>query len=245
MLWIPPMQEIKFVTVHDMYLYAKAHSTTLFPSFSADFWGIYTTEHEAIDRYFDRMYKTYYFFNQETNAKPEDVLPDFKYAINDLFLVNLKKYNELFRVNEVDDELYSIIDNYDVTETREGSDNKRIIDSFGQKQGSSSYTTGQQTNTETDTVAPYDSSEFNNKEQITNVRGQRQDSASNTLNAYTDNHTLIGSDGYTMNKKGNIGVQTQSEVMQKHVDFWNGFSFYKQLFDDICTECLLVEHGYI
>ena len=245
MLWVPPMQEIKFVTVHDMYLYAKENSTTLLPSSTADFWAIYTTEHERIDRYFDRTYKTYYFFDQPVNAKAEDVLPDFKNAISDLFLINLKKYTEWFRVNEVDDDVYSIIDNYDVTESREGSNNKRIIDSFGQKVGTSNYVTGQQTNTETDTVAPYDSENFANREQITNVRGQRTDTSANTLNPYTDNHTLNGSDEYTMSKKGNIGVQTQSEVMQKHVDFWKGFSFYKMLFEDIFTEYLLIDKGYI
>ena len=245
MLWIPPMQEIKFVTVHDMYVYAKAHSTTLFPTSTADFWVIYTTENEAIDRYFDRLYKSYYFFDQATNATADVVLADFKNAIRELFLMNLKKYTELYRVNEVDDDDYSIIDNYDVTESREGSNNKRIIDSFGQRVGTSNFVTGQQTNTETDTVAPYDSEEFNNREQITNVRGQRTDTSANTLNPYTDNHTLNGSDEYTMTKKGNIGVQTQSEVMQKHVDFWKGFSFYKQLFDDICAEYLLIEHGYL
>lgn len=243
--WIPPMQEIKFVTVHDLYVYAKENSTTLFPSFTSDFWEMYTTDHDAVDRYFDRLYKTYYFFDQPVNSKAEDVLPDFKNAVSDLFSMNLKKYTELFRVNEVDDDDYSIIDNYDVTESREGSNNKRIIDSFGQRSTSGSYTTGQQTNTETDTVAPYDSENFSNREQITNVRGQRLDSSSNTLNAHTDNHTLNGSDEYTMNKKGNIGVQTQSEVMQKHVDFWKGFSFYKQLFDDICSEYLLIDRGYI
>ena len=240
-----PMQEIKFVTINDLYKYAVENSLTLFPSFTSTFWNMYDTDHASVDRYFARRFKTYYYFFQDANDTPENVLPDFKDAITDLFNLNLKRYTELFRINLVDDETYSIIDNYDVSETKDGTNGKTITDVFGQRVSTANNTTGQQTDTETDTVAPYDSETFSNREQISNVKGQRTDTSAFTSNAVTDTHTHSGSDGYTLHRKGNIGVQTQSEVMGKHVDFWKAFSFYDVLFNDICTEYLLIDRGYI
>lgn len=278
-MWMLPMQKIEFVTVKQMYELSQLNNEPLLSDYTAEFWNAYVQNFERYDRVFNRMYRDFYYFNQDANSTAELVQPEFTEDVYGLLLMNHKKYSELYRVQVVDDETYSIIDNYDVTETREGEVNKTITDSFGQRIeniiGSNDLTdlygqritsgqniTGNQSNSAVDKVAPYDSETFSNENRNETTLGQRTDTTSTTQNTVTDTHNTdtettatynahedahehAGTDSYELHRKGNIGVQTQSEVMKKHVDFWKGFNFYKIIFDDICKELLLIEKGYL
>lgn len=279
MLWLPPMQEIKFVTVNDMYEFVQTNETPLLSNYSADFWTEYVQNYARYDKLFNRYYKNFYYFNQDVNLSPEEVQPDFTEDVYNLLMMNSKRYSELYRVHVVNDANYSIIDNYDVTETKEGENAKTITDTFGSKTDSSTSskditdvfgqriiseenTIGSQENSAVDKVAPYDSETFSNESRAETNLGERQDESTKTHNTFTDTHGTEtessttygthsdtheheGSDSYTITKKGNIGVQTQSEVMDKHVRFWNGYNFYRIIFEDICKDLLLIERGYL
>ena len=256
-----PMQKIEFVTVKQMYDFAQQNETPLLSDYTAEFWNEYLTNYSRYDRIFNRLYKGFYYFNQDANLTADVVQPEFTEDVYGLLLMNHKKYSELYRVHVVDDDTYSIIDNYDVLETKEGEHAKVITDShgriltdvYGQRVSSGENITGAQSNNSTEKVAPYNSENFSNENRNDISLGQRTDTSSNTVNTATDTHTTSGedthehegSDSYELRRKGNIGVQTQSEVMKKHVDFWKGFNFYKIIFDDICRELLLIEKGYI
>lgn len=278
-MWMLPMQKIEFVTVKQMYKLSQLRNQPLLSDYTAEFWSEYLQNFARYDRVFNRLYRDFYYFNQEVNSTAELVQPEFTEDVYDLLLMNHKKYSELYRIHVVEDNTYSILDNYDVTETREGESLKTITDTFGQKvdteQGSKDLTdmfgqritnaqntTGSQNNTAVDKVAPYDSENFSNENRNETTLGQRSDTGTTTENAVTDSHNTDtentythgshedtheheGSDSYTLRRKGNIGVQTQTEVMEKHANFWKGFNFYKIIFDDICKELLLIDHGYI
>lgn len=260
-MWILPMQKIEFVTVNQMYKLSQLRNQPLLSDYTAEFWNEYLQNFDKYDRVFNRLYRDFYYFNQEVNSTAEVVQPEFTEDVYGLLLMNHKKYSELYRVNVVDDDVYSIIDNYDVTETKEGEHAKVITDShgkvltdmYGQRVSSDENVTGAQNNNSTEKVAPYDSETFSNENRNDISLGQRTDTSSRTVNTVTDTHSASGedthehegSDSYELHRKGNIGVQTQSEVMKKHVDFWNGFNFYKIIFDDICKELLLIEKGYL
>lgn len=47
-------------------------------------------------------------------------------------------------------------------------------------------------------------------------------------------------DGHTLTRKGNIGVQTGSQILSLHIDLWKAYSFYKIIFDDIANEFLRI-----
>lgn len=346
-MWTLPMQKIEFVTVNQMYKLSQLRNQPLLSDYTAEFWNEYLQNFARYDRVFNRLYRNFYYFNQEANSTAELVQPEFTEDVYGLLLMNHKKYSELYRIHVVDDDTYSILDNYDVTETREGEMARTITDSFGQKiqniLGSNDLTdmygqktdslqeskgltdaygqkieslqeskdltdvygqkvttgqsvTGSQDNTAIDKVAPYDSENFANETRNETNLGQRSDTATTTENTYTDTHdtsseststrsaysdthntttsstntrgsytdthntdidTTVtdnahedtheheGTDSYTLRRKGNIGVQTQTEVIEKHARFWRGFSFYKIIFDDICKELLLIEKGYL
>ena len=295
-MWMFPMQKIKYVTVKQMYKLSQLRNQPLLSDYTAEFWAEYLQNFARYDRIFNRLYRDFYYFNQEANSTAEEVQPEFTEDVYGLLMMNHKKYSELYRIHVVDDSAYSIIDNYDVTETREGETARTITDSYGQKiqsvLGSNDLTdvfgqkvtsgeavTGSQNNTAVDKVAPYNSETFANENRNETNLGQRSDTSTTTENTYTDTHNTTtsssntrasytdthntdidntitnsahedtheheGTDSYTLRRKGNIGVQTQSEVMEKHARFWRGFSFYKIVFDDICKDLLLIEKGYL
>lgn len=279
MTWIPPMQKIEFVTVKQMLDSVQTNDTPLLSSFDADFWREYVANHEYYDKVFARLYKNFYYFNQDANDTKENVTPDFITDVYGLLMLNRKRYSELYRINVVDDQQYSILDNYDVTETLEKSDSKTdtieygekvtnredqhdLTDTYGNRQTTNNSTVGAQQNTSTEQVAPYDSEDFANNNQSTVNLGSRTDSSTTqqatatdthnttiegsvTEGTHTDERTIAGTGEHTLHKKGNIGVQTQSEVMEKHEKFWRSYSFYKIIFDDICRELLLIDNAYI
>lgn len=279
MTWDPPMQKIEFVTVKQMLDFVQTNDTPLLSSFDADFWREYVANHEYYDKVFARLYKNFYYFNQDANDTKENVTPNFITDVYGLLMLNRKRYSELYRINVVNDEQYSILDNYDVTETLEKTDRKTdsieygekvtnredshsLTDSFGEHRTITDSTIGDQDNTSQEKVAPYDSENFSNNTQTMITLGSRTDqqdvkqvAASDTHNtesegtltegSHTDERTIDGNTEHTLHKKGNIGVQTQSEVMEKHERFWRSYSFYKIIFDDICRELLLIDNAYI
>jgi hypothetical protein len=273
------MQKIEFVTVKQMLDFVQTNDTPLLSSFDADFWREYVANHEYYDKVFARLYKNFYYFNQDANDTKENVTPDFITDVYGLLMANRKRYSELYRINLVDDEQYSIIDNYDVTETIEKTDSKTdsieygqkvtsredqhdLTDTYGNRQTTNNSTVGAQQNTSTEKVAPYDSEDFSNNTQSTVNLGSRSDNSTTQQAAATDTHnttiegsvtegthtdarTVDGTAEQTLHRKGNIGVQTQSEVMEKHARFWRSYSFYKIVFEDICRELLLIDNAYI
>ena len=277
-MWTLPMQEIKFVTVEQMYKFAQPN-TALLSTYNAEFWQEYIANHQRYDRIFARLYKNFYYFNQDANLTPAVVTPEFIEDVYGLLLMNTKRYSELYRIHVVDDTTYSILDNYDVTETRNSESDdtiytsyderknteqgsRNLTDRLGQRVSNVQNTIGSQNNTAVDKTAPYDSENFSNENRTETALGQRSDTSASTENAVNDSHdTYIDmtrtygpyttnrnrdlDESYTLHRKGNIGVQTQTEVMEKHERFWNGFNFYKIIFDDICKELLLIQKGYL
>jgi len=313
MIPILPNQPINFVTVQQMYEKTKAGNIPLLSDYTAEFWSEYLQNFARYDRVFNRLYRGFYYFNQDANSTAQLVQPEFTEDVYGLLLMNQKKYSELYRIHVVNDNTYSMLDNYDVTETREGETARTITDSYGQKiqntLGSNDLTdvygqkidslqeskdltdvygqkvttgenlTGSQNNTAVDKVAPYNSENFSNENRNETSLGQRSDSSTTTENTYTDTHDTTttstntrssytdthntdidntvtqsayedtheheGTDSYTLRRKGIIGGHTQTEVMDKHANFWKGFNFYKIIFADICKELLLIDRGYI
>ena len=243
MIPILPMQRIEFVTVKQMYGLSQLRSIPLLSDYTAEFWNGYVQNYEHYDRVFNRLYRDFYYFNQDANRTAEEVQPEFTEDVYGLLLMNHKKYSELYRVNVVSDNDYSILDNYDVVETKEGENAKSITDNYGQHINSTQSQLGSQNNSATEKVSPYDTENFYNENRNDTTLGQRNDSSSTTYGSRADTHEHEGTDSYELHRRGNIGVQTQSEVMSKHVNFWKGYNFYKIVFDDICRELLLIDKG--
>lgn len=124
--------------------------------------------------------------------------------------------------------------------------------------GSQSNTVGGTTNTHS--VAPYNvqtltpessdevSQQSNTEGQRIDTEGQRIDTNSqrqDTNSARTDTalaHTdQTDSDEWTLTRRGNIGVQTASDMLRLHTQYWTEqYKFMQLIFDDIAAQLLLI-----
>ena len=209
-------------TVKEIYEVTKSAGTPLLSNFNAVFWADYIEHYTELDRYFARRYCSFRYFAQEESDTVEVVTQNFTSSVYEHLLVNKKRYEELYRVQTVNDNDYMLLDNYNVNETvtKEGSGNGSIVS--GEREDKLFNTTK---------VSPFDSENFYND--TTNDGSTRKGAETDTTsNAY--NETV------TSNKKGNIGVQTGADMLGKHTNYWKNFDFYNLVFSEIAKELLLV-----
>ena len=324
------------ITVNDMYKDARSSNAPLLSNYEAPFWSEYVSDFSNYDRVFNRLYKSFEYFLQEEDDSVSECRSNFTEDVKCLLIANSKKYSELYRTYKIDDSIYSLTDNYDVTETYSGNklttiesrlggrtDNTKTSDVIGSKTDSIENTDiiGAINNTETmnngakntnenttygakntnenttygsgssetvGEVSPMDSNMFynNNKnstttsektdsKQITNAaftdskqttystftdtktinEAERTNTSNNVVNSgeqnnssnntyikgeQSDTHNHDETESYNIRKRGNIGVQTATDMISKHNQFWNSYEFYTLIFKDICKELLSI-----
>ena len=209
-------------TVKEMYEVTKVAGTPLLSNFNDTFWNDYIEHYTELDRYFARRYRSFRYFAQEESDTVEVVAQNFTSSVYEHLLINKKRYEELYRVQSVNDNDYMLLDNYNVNTsiTKEGAGNGSIVS--GEREDKIFNTTK---------VSPFDSENFYND--TTSDGSTRKGSETDTTNnAY--NETV------TSTKKGNIGVQTGADMLGKHTDYWKNFDFYNLIFSEIAKELLLV-----
>ena len=228
----------------EVYKFNRAANTMMLSNFATgdddDFWAEYRTNYDKYDAVFNRMFNSFWYFMQLDDDTVDEVAAQFRADVYNHLLMNKKKYQELFRVQVIPDADYSLTNNYDMTETMDRDSTDNQDNTYGSRQDSGSTTYGEQTITGTHKVAPYDSSDFNNDNQDVTVSGQRQDSTSDTKGQQIDDLNRTMTEDYTLHKVGNIGVQTVTDMLQKHIKLWSVWEFYEFIFKEISKELLLL-----
>ena len=324
------------ITVNDMYKDARSSNAPLLSNYEGSFWSEYISDFSNYDRVFNRLYKSFEYFLQEEDDSVSECRSNFTEDVKCLLIANSKKYSELYRTYKIDDSIYSLTDNYDVTETYSGNklttiesrlgsrtDNTETSDVIGSKTDSIENTDiiGAISNTETmnngvkntnenttygakntnentiygsgtsetvDEVSPMDSNMFYNNNKNSTTTSEKTDSKQTTHSTFTDSkqttysaftdsktineaertntsnnvvnsgeqnnssknkyikgeqsdtHNHDETESYNIRKKGNIGVQTATDMISKHNQFWNSYEFYTLIFKDICKELLSI-----
>lgn len=223
-------------TVKDMYKYSSENTTQLLSDYSADFWSDYITNYQVYDKLFCRLYRSWFYFLQEHDQTIAEITTDFTEDVYAHLMLNEKKYSELYRIHVIDDDTYSLLDNYDMHEVMDKDTTTSGTDTFGQRIDSDSI--GAQENTLTNKVAPFDSADFNNERQAVESNGTRADS--HTKGSQEDSHSGSGTEDYELHRYGNIGVATATDMMDKARKFWTVWEFYKMIFKDIARELLMI-----
>ena len=194
-----------------------------------DFWtntyfGDGDDYYQIIDRKFAQMYGDFYYYDflEEDGQEMYTTIENFW---NDCFAIlakNQKRYQEMYRIYLATDQQIPFDYNYDLTET------------FGVTHQSTVY--GSHTDTigqvqDTHSVAPFNSTLPQVESQDTTA--QRQD----TIGSHTD---TIDTNAVINTKKGNIGVQTASDVADRFISMWARYKFLELIFEDFCKELLMV-----
>lgn len=249
------------LSVNDLYLLSTSKNTPLLSNYSSDFWKDYVNNYNEYDALFRRMFYSFIYFMQ-FDDNPDTVLSNFIDDVKRHLMVNDKKYSELYRVNVISDENYSITDNYKITENMDrvttdsdtmnyGAKDEVTTLEKGSKSESTNNTLGQQTNNITNDIAGFNSATYSNDNKTIENLGDRSDTSQTTFSEYTDTSTTNfgkhddrkssnGTDKYTLTRIGNIGVKTQTEIMKEHKEFWSVYEFYTFIFKEICAELLLI-----
>lgn len=227
-------------TVNDMFTNAKSRELLLLSSFNATFWQEYINNHTKYDKLFRRLYYSYKYFLQDNDDTIDSVTDDFIEDVYNHLLVNSKKYDELYRVYVITNDDYSIIDNYRIKETMDRDTSRSSSDNYGARNDSTTDAIGSQSSSSTGSVSPYDSSSFYNDNKTESSIGERSDTSNFSKGAQSDSHNGNESEDYTLTKVGNIGVQTGTDMLDKHMNLWTRYEFYTLIFKEICKELLLV-----
>lgn len=216
----------KSVNIDTLYNYTKSNNVTLFPTEDYDFWAAYETAYQKFDRYFYQKYRAFKVLQDyPADAGVESMLQDFKQIIDAHFLLNAKRYNELFRVQVLAADAYDVVNNYDLNETITRVNTGTVEDALGARtdsatkgaastqtaygaRSSSNITTlGNQTSTSTQSRSAFNAGELVEIQGGNIANGARSDSAALTEQAHTDTVTEAArTDGAT------IGAQTNTRT---------------------------------
>lgn len=236
-------------TVNDMFVYSSENNIKLLSSFNGSFWSDYVSNYAKYDKIFKRLYKSFVYFEQLDDEDIEDVVTNFTEAVEGHLILNQKKYSELYRINVVSDDDYSLLDNVNITEVmdREGSSTEGArsdSETQGQRSDSGTNNIGAQTVTDTGEVSPYDSENFFNNDKMSSSKGARSDSESYTKgaqsNSFSKGEQQNGyTEDYTFTRNGNNGNIVGADMLNKHSRYWNLYEFYSYIFGEIAKELLL------
>ena len=257
--------------ISSLYNQSKTESKPLLGTNTFDFWQSYINGASVYDRYFKDHFSGFYYFNNFSDtATASEIFDDFTDAVQAFITLNSKRYSELFRVHVLPTSAYDVVNNYDLNEThtRTASGNGSNVSGAredtqtgssveGARTDSGTTNMGAQNTTTTRSIEGFNSSGFSDSNQdvtaatahtdTTSVsKGEQRDSNSSTLNKgeQTDTHTSSETENITIRRYGNIGVQTPADVIGGHIELWDMFNFYKQVFDEIAKEYLLLDNCF-
>lgn len=235
-------------TVNDLYKMSKPGGDDNFPlltdftsSQDVDWWAEYNENFEIFDFQFKQQFKTFVFFDQDPDDTDEDIMENWGATIYSWLAMNDKRYSELYRIHVIpDDEAYALTNNYDLHETYSGTSTGASSTISGQRTDVTYDNIGDQNSSNLDKVTGWDSGSENVRDSSNSSVGSREDTHQFTKGQETDTARSTGTDGHTMRRYGNIGVQSVQDMLGKQSNFWQLFNFYKIVFDDICKNFLLI-----
>lgn len=98
--------------VIQIYNQCKQNNTHMLSDYQSDFWQGYIANYNRYDNYFTRQYGIF-------SACFAESANDFINQVFEHLLLYDKQYSELYRIQVIDDDKYSLTNNYDMTEKME------------------------------------------------------------------------------------------------------------------------------
>ena len=228
-------------TVKELYQVTKLNEEPLLSDYDAEWWSEYVTNYEDFDAMFAKMFKTFVYYDQDSEETVEDIQSDFTHTVERWLRMNDKRYAELYRIHVIpDDDSYNLAYNYDRHETYSGNNNVAGSSITGQRTDITYDNIGSQNSSNLDKVTGWNTGSENTRDSSNASVGSREDTHQFTKGQEQDTSRTQGTDAHTSHIFGNIGVTTVDDMLKKHSDFWQVFNFYQIIFNDICKNFLLI-----
>jgi hypothetical protein len=219
--------------IEELYKTAKQSNVALLPvNTNFEWWEEYENNASIYDRYILDTFRNFYYWVVFNGSTPAEVLEDFKEAITSFLTINQKRYGELYRLHVLPDSAYDIVNNYSVTEN-----STRTI-TEGTRTDSDTAKLGEREDTGENKISAYNSSEYQDANEVITTTGA-QENVVTSVKGEQEN-----TDVYELTRAGNIGVQTPADVIGGHLDLWDRFNFYKQIFDEIAKAYFVCQNRH-
>lgn len=218
-----------------MFQKTQATQTPLLSNYTSLFWGVYKSNYTDFDTYFKTKYKNFCFFDQEETETIDDVVANWLNVVKSHLRVNDKRYNELYRIQVVpDDESYSIVENYYLSETYSGNSDIQGTNANGQRTDVNVFEQGNQKQANLTSTSAFNSSTMNSRDKIESETGTRNDITQFTQGSQEFTNHATNEDNHTMTRHGAIGTQTADQVLEIHQRVWEeSFKFYDLVFSEL------------
>lgn len=214
----------------------------LFSAFLAPVWVYAFPDASELDSYFLLKYggRTAFEITLDKFANANGIIEgaELKKLADMIYHMNARKWENLFKVYNAE---YSPIENTDVyEEVKEDNSMNRVIDSDKSSRDSNETHTGVTASGSNDGTA--NKFGFNSSEAVGERTTGNTSSASTSTTTQTANETIDADDTTITDaenkqlirrKHGNIGVQDNTVMMQKSIDFWK-WTFIDSICKDIC-----------
>ena len=183
-----------FKNVNDMWKESVANESPLLSNYPADFWEYYRSNYVRLDALFRQMFLSFTYFLQDDDETLSTITDNFTNAVYNHLLLNHKKYEELFRVEVLEDTDYNFNRNYDISETFSGTTSDTHSDTIGSRNDSSSTSYGARSDSTSTSIGERSDSgsvvSGARTDSKSTTLGQRSDSTTNTFGSRTDNTTV-------------------------------------------------------
>ena len=219
--------------VEELYKTAKQSNVALLPvNTNFEWWEEYENNASIYDRYILDTFRNFYYWVVFNGSTPAEVLEDFKEAITSFLTINQKRYGELYRLHVLPDSAYDIVNNYSVTEN-----STRTI-TEGARTDSDTAELGEREDTGENKISAYNSSTYQDANKVITNTGAQE----NVVTSVKGKQENV--DEYELTRAGNIGVQTPADVIGGHLDLWDRFNFYKQIFEEIAKAYFVCQNRH-
>ena len=227
--------------VKNMYTLTKERNVPLLSNYSSAFWQEYVANFSEFDNLFKTLYKTFCYFDQEEDENILEVTNNFIEIVKNWLLANDKRYNELWRVNVVNDSKYGILDDVDMTENYQGLNTMASATKEGARTDVRDFTEGGQNYENQNRISAFNTNDYASKNSVKNATGTRNDVTEYTKGEMDSTYARNTGDQHLLTRTGNNGVRTKTEIMEKHSNYWKRYNFYMFVFSEIQEQFLILE----
>lgn len=214
---LPIIEESKVYNMKDIADFASDHSMKLLSDHQSDFWKPYRDNYQKFDRLFMRRYRSFFPFIQESDQELSEVTSEFIYDVRAFLTMNDKRYSELFRTYDIeDDDAYSLTNNVDYTEILEETNSHDTTFNKGAQSDSDEGFTayGAQTNTED---LSYTKGSETDTEDLSTTFGAQNIDTTNSTSAYNSN-TFTNVDKSEVDNGTHEDTQDNSRTYGQRID---------------------------
>ena len=176
-------------TVEELYKYYSDKDEPMFTGFIDDFWDMYRSNYMYFDKLFCSSYRSFIIYGIRNELDMQYASITWESFVTAFLLSNRKRYAELYRLQELDDVDYTLLQPYNVTESHTTANTGSVTDNKGAKSRS------KQNSTSFGAISTTDSG--------SKVHGAKSESDSV--------QTVFGQDKTTTEEESNVGRQINEQ----------------------------------